>query len=113
MSYQTEYYQRNKDEIRLRRIAKRRALTVRESCQLAFHQVERVLNKADPEASRLVALNFMRTGYSQGNRTQEEAAAQIVAERFGLEPETIHLWYAEVLEREKLEVRAELRGRGV
>jgi len=119
-AYQTDYYQRHGEEIRLRRAAKRRDLTVAELRELAYHQVERLLDKADSEAERLIAYNYMRTGYSLGGATHEEAAAEIVARRLGIwrakgipDTKEIHLWYAEVLERNKLNVRAELRSRGV
>jgi len=117
--YQREYYKSHKEEIRLRKIAKGRALTKEELRVLSYHQVERVMDKDDPEASRFVALGFMRTGYSYGDDVHREAAAKLVAERFGLwtgggypNIKKVCLWYEEVLEREKVHVR-EIRRRPI
>lgn len=118
--YQAEYYQNNREEIRLRKIAKRRALTEEELRVLSYHQVERALDKTDPDGSWVVALGFMRTGYSYGDEPHKQAAAEIVAQRFGIwrangapDLKKVHLWYEQVLERDKLQVRVEARSRGV
>lgn len=115
--YQRDYYKSHKEEISLRRIAKRRPLTDEELRMLSYHQVERVMDKDDPEASRFAALGFMRTGYSYGDDVHKEAAATLVAERFGLltgggypDIKKVFLWYEEALEREKVRLR-ELRRR--
>lgn len=119
-AYQAEYYQRNREEIRLRKIAKGRALTEEELRVLSYHQVERALDKTDPDGSWVVALGYMRAGYKYGAEVGKEAAAEIVARRFGIwrangapDLKKVRLWYEQVLERDKLQVRVEARSRGV
>jgi len=75
---------------------------------------------ADPDASRLVALGLMKTGYSHGDEVHKEAAADIVAVRFGIlraggypDTKNVRLWYERWLEGEKLEARVQARNRGV
>ena len=75
---------------------------------------------ADPDVSRAKALQLMRIGYSQGDEVHKEAAASLVAVQFGVltgdgNPDTksVRLWYEWVLEREKLQARAQARSRGV
>jgi len=93
----------------------------KEESRRAVQLVSRMfLKTADPDASRFVALGFMRAGYKYGAEVGKEAAADIVAGRFGIlraggNPDTksVRLWYEWVLEGEKLQARAQARGRGV
>ena len=91
-----------------------------ESRRAARIVLSRFLKTADPDASRSGALQLMRTGYSHGDEVYKEAAANLVAVKFGLwtgggypDTKNVRLWYERWLEGEKLKARDQARNRGV
>ena len=75
-----------------------------ESRRAARIVLSRFLKTADPDASRSGALQLMRTGYSHGDEVYKEAAANLVAVKFGLwtgggypDTKNVRLWVIKCL----------------